>query len=204
MRKVPLESFDNLGESLGLRKPAKGNICDHPTCAEAGEHRAPKSPSALEDYYWFCFRHAAEYNKAWNYYKGLSEDEIEREIQRDTMGRRPTWPLGMRVGNANGRFGAIDDDTIAGAAGYFGRNGHRRAGSGAAGRSQGTAERRALETLQLTGTADMTEVKARYKVLAKKYHPDANDGDAAAEDRLKAINEAYAVLKNSLGAPSGR
>ena len=204
MRKVPLESFDNLGESLGLRKPAKGKICDHPTCAEPGEHRAPKSPSALEDYYWFCVRHVAEYNKAWNYYKGLSEDEIEREIQRDTLGRRPTWPLGMRVGSMNGRFGAIGDDAIAGAAGYFGPNGRHRTGSGAAGRGLGTAERRALETLQLTGAADMTEVKARYKALAKKYHPDANDGDAAAEDRLKAINEAYAVLKKSQGAPRGR
>ena len=58
--------------------------------------------------------------------------------------------------------------------------------------------------MQLTGAADMTEVKARYKALAKKYHPDANDGDAAAENRLKAINEAYTVLKNSLGAPRGR
>ena len=58
--------------------------------------------------------------------------------------------------------------------------------------------------MQLNGAADMTEVKARYKALAKKYHPDANDGDAAAEDRLKAVNEAYAVLKKSLGAPRGR
>lgn len=203
MRKVPLETFDNLGESLGLRKPAAGKICDHPTCTEPGEHRAPKSPTELDDYYWFCFPHAAEYNKAWNYYKGLSEDEIEREIQRDTLGRRPTWPLGMRVGRMAGRFDAFDD-RLAESAGYFRQNGGNRAGSGSAGRASGTAEQRALETLQLTGAADMTEVKARYKALAKKYHPDANDGDAAAENRLKAINEAYTVLKDSLGAPRGR
>ena len=53
--------------------------------------------------------HVAEYNKAWNYYKGLTEDQIEREIERDILGRRPTWPLGMRVGSMAGRFGAIDD-----------------------------------------------------------------------------------------------
>ncbi|MCY3829328.1 MAG: DnaJ domain-containing protein [Rhodospirillaceae bacterium] len=203
MRKVPLETFDDLGESLGLRKPAEGKICDHPTCAEAAEHRAPKSPAALNDYFWFCFHHAAEYNKAWNYYKGLSEEQIEREIQRDTLGRRPTWPLGMRVGSMAGRFAGVDD-TLAEAAGRFGRNG--RNGGNAAGirHGAGTAEQRALETLQLNGAADMTDVKARYKALAKKYHPDANDGDAAAENRLKAINEAYTVLKNSLGAPRGR
>lgn len=203
MRKIPLETFDNLGESLGLRKPAQGRICDHPTCTESAEHRAPKSPAALNDYYWFCFPHAAEYNKAWNYYRGLSEEQIEREIQRDTLGRRPTWPLGMRVGRMAGRFDALDD-SIAETAGYFRRNGRHRAGFGASGRAPGTAEQRALETLQLNGAADMTEVKARYKALAKKYHPDANDGDAAAEDRLKAVNEAYAVLKKSLGAPRGR
>ena len=203
MRKIPLESFDNLGESLGLRKPAQGKICDHPTCTEAAEHRAPKSPVALNDYYWFCFGHAAEYNKAWNYYRGLSEEQIEREIQRDTLGRRPTWPLGMRVGRMAGRFDALDDG-IAETAGYFRSNGRHGAGFGASGRAPGTAEQRALETLQLNGAADMTEVKARYKALAKKYHPDANDGDAAAEDRLKAVNEAYAVLKKSLGAPRGR
>lgn len=203
MRKIPLETFDNLGESLGLRKPAKGKTCDHPTCTQSGEHRAPKAPTALEDYYWFCFPHAAEYNKAWNYFKGLSEDEIEREIQRDTLGRRPTWPLGMRVGRMAGRFGA-GDDPIFETAGWFGGNGRRGAEFAAACRRPGTAEQRALEVLQLTGAADMTEVKARYKALARKYHPDANDGDAVAEDRLKAINEAYTVLKNSLGAPRGR
>lgn len=203
MRKIPLETFDNLGESLGLRKPAEGKICDHPTCTEPGEHRAPISPTALNEYYWFCFPHVAEYNKAWNFYKGLSEEQVEREIQRDTMGRRPTWPLGMRVGRMAGQFGALGDG-IAETGGYFGQNGGHKAGFGAAGRGPGTAEQRALETLQLTGAADMTEVKARYKALARKFHPDANDGDAAAEDRLKAINEAYTVLKNSLGAPRGR
>ena len=203
MRKIPLESFDNLGESLGLKKPAKGKICDHPTCTEAGEHRAPKSPTALNDYYWFCFPHVAEYNKAWNYYKGLTEDQIEREIERDILGRRPTWPLGMRVGSMAGRFGAIDDG-FGEANGFSGQNGRQRGQNPKVRRSPGTAEQRALQTLQLTGAADMTEVKARYKALAKKYHPDANDGDAAAENRLKAINEAYTVLRKSLGAPRGR
>lgn len=203
MRKIPLESFDNLGESLGLKKPAKGKICDHPTCTEAGEHRAPKSPTALNDYYWFCFPHVAEYNKAWNYYKGLTEDQIEREIERDILGRRPTWPLGMRVGSMAGRFGAIDDG-FGEANGFSGQNGRQQRQSPKVRRSPGTAEQRALQTLQLTGAADMTEVKARYKALAKKYHPDANDGDAAAENRLKAINEAYTVLRKSLGAPRGR
>lgn len=46
----------------------------------------------------------------------------------------------------------------------------------------------------------MTEVKRRYKELAKQLHPDVNGGDLAAEERLKRINQAYAVLKKALAA----
>lgn len=203
MRKVPLESFDDLSQSLGMKKPKAGRTCDHPICEEAGDHRAPKSPTELNDYYWFCFQHVSEYNKAWNYYKGLTEDEIEKEMERDIMGRRPTWPLGMRVGRMAGRFGTVDDD-FDDTTGLFDRDRIERAEALAEKRKARTEEDRALETLQLNAPVDMTTVKARYKALAKKFHPDANDGDEAAEDRLKAINEAYTILKKSQGEPWAR
>ncbi len=38
-------------------------------------------------------------------------------------------------------------------------------------------------------------VKARYKALVKRHHPDANGGDKTSEERLKKINEAYSTLK---------
>ena len=44
------------------------------------------------------------------------------------------------------------------------------------------------------------EVKTRYKQLAKQHHPDANNGDRDAEERLKTINQAYAALRGRLGA----
>ena len=44
--------------------------------------------------------------------------------------------------------------------------------------------------------ADQTEIKRIYRQLAKKYHPDANQGDKQAEERLKEISEAYDVLSN--------
>lgn len=200
MRKVPLESFDDLSQSLGMKKPKEGRTCDHPTCDEAGDHRAPKSPTELNDYYWFCFQHVSEYNKAWNYYKGLTEDEIEKEMERDIMGRRPTWPLGMRVGRMAGKFGTVDDD-FDDTTGLFDRDRIEAAEALAEKRKARTEEDQALQTLQLKPPVDMTTVKARYKALAKKFHPDANDGDEAAEDRLKAINEAYTILKKSQGEP---
>jgi curved DNA-binding protein CbpA len=45
-------------------------------------------------------------------------------------------------------------------------------------------------------------LKARYKELVKRHHPDAHGGDKAAEERLKVINQAYSTLKTSY-FPSG-
>ena len=42
--------------------------------------------------------------------------------------------------------------------------------------------------------ASADEIKKAYRNLAFKYHPDRNEGDAAAEDKFKKINAAYAVL----------
>jgi hypothetical protein len=58
--------------------------CDSPGCDLPGEHRAPKSREQLHDYHWFCLEHVRAYNNAWNYYAGMSEDEVESERRADT------------------------------------------------------------------------------------------------------------------------
>ena len=52
--------------------------CDWPGCRAPGTARAPKSREMLNEHYLFCVRHAAEYNKSWNFFSGLSEDEVRR------------------------------------------------------------------------------------------------------------------------------
>jgi len=52
------------------------------------------------------------------------------------------------------------------------------------------------ETLSVARDADQNEIKRAFRKLAAKYHPDKNQGDAAAEDRFKEANEAYAVLSD--------
>jgi molecular chaperone DnaJ len=52
------------------------------------------------------------------------------------------------------------------------------------------------KTLGVAKTAKPAEIKAAYRKLARKYHPDANKGDASAEDRFKEISEAYSVLSD--------
>src|SRR5262249_24860015 len=52
------------------------------------------------------------------------------------------------------------------------------------------------KALGVSKTAKPAEVKAAYRKLARKYHPDANKGDSSAEERFKEISEAYSVLSD--------
>ncbi len=52
------------------------------------------------------------------------------------------------------------------------------------------------KTLGVTKTAKQADIKAAYRKLARKYHPDANKGDVSAEAKFKEISEAYSVLSD--------
>jgi hypothetical protein len=173
---------------------APGRPCDMPGCCAAGEYRAPKSRSTLNDYWWFCLEHVRAYNAAWDFYKGMTPGEIEAQQRLDTGWQRPTWPLG-RIGPGAWEEEAIHDPLHLLAAGRV------RRGSHAAPAERAPHELiEPLATLGLTWPTTLTAVKTRYKELAKIHHPDANGGDRAAEERLKTINLAYAALRSRLVA----
>ena len=60
---------------------------------------------------------------------------------------------------------------------------------------QHSEREKALALFNLGPDTTFEEIKARYKTLAKKLHPDANGGDPEAEERLKSVNQAYSLLK---------
>ena len=142
-----------------------------------------------------------EYNKAWNYCAGRSDDEIESMIREDVVGWRPTWPLGqlggrhaqMRFDRLRDEFGLFDDDDSASGGK---KNGKSRSGAG----KKQSAVDEALDILDLAPPVTPESVKAQYITLVKRHHPDANGGDKAAEERLKLINQAYETLKETLNA----
>jgi hypothetical protein len=149
------------------------------------------SRDRLRDYYWFCLEHVRAYNLAWDFFKGMSEAEIETQRRRDTVWQRPSWPLGGPYRRARGEphlrddFGLFEDGA-----------GGPEAGNGGARRPDSEQEH-ALAILNLVPPLDFTQIKARYKQLVKQLHPDANGGDKEAEERLKVVNQAYSTLKSS-------
>jgi hypothetical protein len=175
---------------------AQPRRCDHPDCREAGEYRAPRSRNALREYYWFCLEHVRSYNAAWDFFRGMGPDEIERFRRADVVGGRPSWPLGAR-GPKGFHYELGHEQLHEALKRFFFDEAEPRP------RRVLTAQEEALAVLSLDISATAAEIKARYKELVKRHHPDANGGDKAAEDRLKTINQAYTLLK-SIRTPAAR
>lgn len=159
-----------------LERPAGEPACDYSGCAEIGGFRAPRARDQLGEHYHFCLEHVRAYNAGWDYFRGMSQSQIDRFRAEAVFGHRPTWPFGaLRGGKAPWETGGGAEHTPLR-------------------RPIGERERRALQTLELPGGVGLQEVKARYKQLVKRFHPDANGGAVEAEERFKAITEAYSYL----------
>jgi hypothetical protein len=178
---------------------APGRHCDMPGCGAPGEYRAPKSRNQLNEYWWFCLDHVRAYNATWDFYKGMTPGEIEAQVRADTSWQRPSWPLG-HLGARLDEAVARDPLHILNAGGFRGQGHgpHHDRGRNAEPPSE---MREPLATLGLSWPVTIDELKSRYKELAKRHHPDANNGDRAAEERLKTINLAYAALRRGLTEP---
>ena len=76
-------------------------VCNNPDCDELGIYPAPKSRNNLKDYYYFCIDHVRDFNKSWNYFAGLNEEELEVEIRKAVTWDRPSWKFGTNTLNQN-------------------------------------------------------------------------------------------------------
>jgi hypothetical protein len=185
-----------------VTKPTRA--CDKPGCEGSGEHRAPKSRSSLNEYYWFCLDHVREYNQSWDFFKGMTPGQIESYQRATLTGLRPTWKMNDRAKGANPRLqfyfkGAFVDPFV-----IFDDGPGAPPGAKDATNRTVRPERRltkmqltSLETLNLETDATLQDVKARFKELVKRYHPDANGGDRGAEERLRQVIKAYGQLRSS-------
>ncbi len=166
----------------------------HPSCDWAGcdgpaMYKAPRGRGREGQFHRFCIDHVRIYNKAYNYFDGMSDTDVIDYQKSALTGHRPTWKWasnsrapGRRDGPAR-RRDPFD---------FFAAGGAARPA-----RTVRNAERRALTTLCLDETATPREVKDQYKLLVKRHHPDANGGRRESEEKLRDIIQAYAYLKSS-------
>ena len=171
-------------------------LCDHVGCNAAAVSRAPKSRDLMGEHYWFCQPHAAEYNRNWNFFAGMSDDEVSQRIANDqATGGRPTWSFKP---SARDRESAASRGDFRDPLGMFTEQ-QRRTGPGQKPLDPrlGKMERAALTDLDLEPGADGPKIRLRYLELVKLCHPDANGGDRSAETRLVRVLKAYKTLQKA-------
>ena len=184
--------------------------CEWPGCTSAGAHRAPKGRNAEGQYFNFCVDHVRAYNKSYNYFDGMGDSDVSEWIKASSTGHRPTWKLGEnswaeakrardRKTSGNGtRSGFKHDSDFRDPHRMFNEHAEAWRGRNAeARRSVRNAEAKALDTLGLEPGATADEIKAQYKALVKRFHPDANGGSRAMEDRFREIVQAYDYLRTA-------
>ena len=141
--------------------------CDRHGCSEAGLCPAPKSPNSPDRWY-FCQKHAAEYNKGWDYFEGLDKEQAAERARTEQR----------------------DADAYTEAS-------HYRWAGGTGDGSRSKDELLALEALDLETDADFEAIKKSFRIKAKAVHPDVKPGDKDAAHEFQKISVAYEVLKQA-------
>jgi hypothetical protein len=159
------------------------STCAWKGCTEEGKFPAPKSPHNSKDRYHFCLGHVRQYNKSWNFFRGMDDKEVE-SFQIDSItGHRPTAKMGVGGNYYN------TEELRKKILHEFMRGAEAREKPAPAPKDEVDA----LEVLGLRYPSTLKEVKRKYKELAKLYHPDVNGQKD--EEKLKVINQAYSLLK---------
>ena len=178
-------------------------VCEHPACDEAGEFRAPGVQSGGFDgpgeYRWFCLEHVRAFNSEYDWFEGMSAEEI-LDAQSPAAGWRTESPSFRPTAGVDGmpRWADFDDplDAIGARVNGIKSRARREAEMAADGRFS-RDEARALDTMGLGLDTDRRRLRQRYSELVRRYHPDRNGGDRKYEKRLTSVVEAYQLLRKS-------
>ena len=180
------------------RVEAPDRACERPGCHEPGEFRAPgprgSSFDGPGDYRWFCLEHVREFNAGYDWFMGMSPEEImaaQNPIHgwdRQTRAFSPTAGIDQAP-----RWADFADPLEA----ISGRARVKRPAHRSDGKVFAPDERRALEVLGLELDADRRALRQRYTALVRALHPDRNGGDRSSEKRLQVVVEAYQLLRKA-------
>ena len=149
------------------------NICEWKNWKEVGKYKAPAEKDNSKNFKWLCKNHIKLFNKNWNYFDGMCQNEIEDFLKSDLTWHRPTQ-----------KFGSSDN--------FFKQE---KMANGFAVRKLSEKDKDAFRILELELNADWLIIQKKFKTLVKKFHPDRNSGSKQFEDKLKKVTLAYSHLK---------
>jgi hypothetical protein len=166
-------------------------ICDWENCDQIGDYRAPLERDNSKKYRLLCLEHIKIFNKKWNYFSNMSDQQIEYFIKSDL-----TWHKATKSFSSSDNFfnilwnNALEDKlNIFKSENY---NDYKRT-------QLSKTDRDALDSMDLKYDAKWEEIQKQFKTLVKKFHPDKNQGSRKFEDKSKQITLAYSQLKMTIG-----
>lgn len=170
--------------------------CAAPGCTEPGEFKAPLRSADFDgpgSWRFLCLKHVREHNAKYNYFEGMSTDEITRAQHPLGGWERPSRRFWTGGADPPPTWSDFSDPLEA----ISGRFGSRREYAGTSAPRFSKAERRALVVLGLHNDSDLHSLRRRYSALVRRYHPDKNGGDRSHEAKLREVIEAYQLLRKA-------
>ena len=192
---------DRPGTRFHGRVEGRPEACAHPGCEAAGEFRAPGSRrpgfDGPGDWRWLCLDHVRAFNAGYNFFAGMTPEEIA-DAQRPTA----SWERETRAFSAGGAdrpppWADFADPLDAIGARFRARMERERERKD--GKPLSERDRDNLKLLELDIDADRSMLRKRYSELVRRYHPDRNGGDRSQEALLQKVIAAYQDLR---GAPA--
>ena len=175
----------------------RDGFCAYPGCQGTGEFRAPSARRSNFDgpgeWRWLCLDHIREFNAGYNYFEGMTADEIETAQTPYGGWDRETRAFATGGGDRPPKWADFADPLDA-----IGARFRRASAEGARGdgRELSDKDRQSLRVLGLGTDTDRRALRQRYADLVRKFHPDRNGGDRSHEKALQAVIEAYTQLKS--------
>jgi hypothetical protein len=171
--------------------------CSQPGCVEPGEFRAPGEGArpgfdGPGDWRWLCLEHVREFNASYNFFQGMSTEEITAQQRPYAGWERETRAFSTTAGTTPRWSDFIDPLDAIQARFGTGRQAERKDG-----KPLSDSDRRALKVLGLETDADRHALRSRYSELVRRYHPDRNGGDRSHERQLQEVLDAYAQLRKA-------
>ena len=164
------------------------NICEWENCKESGKFKAPLEKDNSKNYQWLCEEHIKLFNKSWNYFSGMSQNEIENFLKSDLTWHRPT----QKFGSTDNFFNILWNHALSDKFNFFNSEDSSKITKNI---RLNDKDKDAFRILELEFSADWAIIQKKFKTLVKKFHPDRNAGNREFEDRLKKITLAYSHLK---------